>query len=121
MNRPRLLRDLSEGFELHDEQSAGHDTASSVPDIVLEYQRKEIEKLSEEIENLKQDRSQRKTFSFWIFMFMCVYMAVSIAIVVLCGLQLMLLSDAVLIAMLTTTLANVIGVFNFVAKYLFHK
>lgn len=52
---------------------------------------------------------------------MCVYMAAALAIVFLCGLGVLHLKESVLITLLTTTLANVIGVFNLVAKYLFHN
>lgn len=67
----------------------------------------------------KQDREQRKRFALWIFCFMCGYMAVALLIVFLCGFGLMYLSDNVLIVLIGTTLADVIGVFNFVARYLF--
>lgn len=52
---------------------------------------------------------------------MCVYMAVALLIVFLCGLFVMYLSDTVLVTLLTTTLADVIGIFGFVAKYLYHN
>lgn len=106
---------VSEEEELY--VQVGGDT----PDVLLEFQRKRIERQSEEIENIKQDRSQRKSFSYYIFGFMCLYMAASITIVFLCGFNKMCLKESILITLLTTTLANVIGIFNFVAKYLFHK
>lgn len=90
-------------------------------DIAKDFHHKKIERLSEEIEDLKQDRKQRKIFSYCIFGFMCLYMAASLVIVFLCGLGVMTLDPSILITLLTTTLANVIGVFNFVAKYLFHR
>ena len=43
-----------------------------------------------------------------------------IYVVFLDGYGIIFLSDKVLITLLTTSLANVIGIFNFVAKYLFH-
>ena len=52
---------------------------------------------------------------------MCAYMAVSLIIVFLTGIGIMNLDPSIIITLLTTTLANVIGVFNFVAKYLFHN
>ena len=94
---------------------------SDNPDVQIEYQRTVIEKLKEEIQGLKQDREQRKVFSYSIFGFMCVYMTIAMVIVFLSGLGVMSLSDNVLITLLTTTLADVIGVFIFVAKYLFHS
>lgn len=90
-------------------------------EIALTQQRVDIEKLKEELESLKQDRQQRKVLSIALFIFMCVYMAVALLIVFLCGLFVMYLSDTVLVTLLTTTLADVIGIFGFVAKYLYHN
>lgn len=80
----------------------------------------ELARLQEELVGLKQDREQRKIFSYCLFGFMCLYMATALVIVILSGYFTILLSDTVLITLLTTTLADVIGVFAFVAKYLFH-
>lgn len=79
-----------------------------------------VDRLIEENEGLKQDRKQRKYFSICIFGFMCLYMAFALFVVYRCGTFDLFLSDKVLITLLSTTLANVIGVFNFVAKYLFN-
>ena len=78
---------------------------SDNPDVQIEYQRTVIEKLKEEIQGLKQDREQRKVFSYSIFGFMCVYMTIAMVIVFLSGLGVMSLSDNVLITLLTTTSA----------------
>lgn len=90
-------------------------------EIALTQQRVDIDRLKEELESLKQDRQQRKVLSIALFIFMCVYMAVALLIVFLCGLFVMYLSDTVLVTLLTTTLADVIGIFGFVAKYLYHN
>lgn len=90
-------------------------------EIALTQQRVDIEKLKEELESLKRDRQQRKVLSIALFIFMCVYMAVALLIVFLCGLFVMYLSDTVLVTLLTTTLADVIGIFSFVTKYLYHN
>lgn len=82
--------------------------------------RMEIEKLKEELENQRQDREQRKVYSDKIFTFMCFYVAACIVIVTFAGLGWLALTDTVLVTLLTSALANVIGVFTFVAKYLFH-
>lgn len=52
---------------------------------------------------------------------MCLYMAAALVTVFLCGFFVMYLSDTVLGFLLTTTLADVIGIFSFVVKYLYHK
>lgn len=82
----------------------------------------EIERANrrEDLAGKKQNRSQRKLFGFALFAFMCLYMGAALLFVYLSGKQELVLSDAVLVTLLTTTLADVIGVFSFVAKYLFH-
>lgn len=121
MKDTRVMQGLSaESESLYDEKSAsgiGVDASK----VAAAFQQKKIERLNEEIEDLKQDRSQRKIFSYCIFGFMCAYMAASIVIIFLCGFEVMHLDNSILVTLLTTTLANVIGVFNFVAKYLFHN
>lgn len=92
---------------------------SSRPELEVEYLRTKLDRQKEENEGLRQDREQRKKFSYIIFGFLCAYMAVSLVAVYLVGFGCVCLSDTVLVALLTTSLANVIGVFNFVAKYLF--
>lgn len=100
--------------ELYDNPIADEEhTANSKEEL-------EIARLQEELTGLKQDREQRKIFSYSLFGFMCVYMATALVITILSGSSSLHLSDTVLVALLTTTLADVIGVFAFVAKYLFH-
>lgn len=96
-------------------------TKGDSSDVQIEYQRAANEKLKEEIRGLKQDREQRKVFSYCIFGFMCFYMLIALIIVFFSGLKLMALSDTVLVTLISSTLADVIGVFLFVAKYLFHN
>lgn len=98
--------------------SADRISGDRADEILLGYHK---DRLHEEIEDLRQDRNQRKILSYCIFGFMCVYMAAAIVVVFFCGFGIMELKESILIALLTTTLANVIGVFNFVAKYLYHK
>lgn len=80
----------------------------------------QVGKANEELEGLKQDREQRKAFAGWLFLFTCVYVVSVLTIVILSGRNLLAISDSVQITMLSSTLAEVIGVFAFVAKYLFH-
>lgn len=89
-------------------------------DMVIAYQRAKLDRLKEEIEGIKQDREQRKIFGYVIFGFMCFYMLAVLVLVYFNGFGLVGLSDGVVITLITTSLANVIGIFNFVAKYLFH-
>lgn len=82
-----------------------------------------LEDSREELENKKQNRSQRKTYANKLFMLLCVYMALVFLVLFFCGFSLFgfTLSDTVLVALITTTTANVIGIFAFVVRYLFHS
>ena len=51
---------------------------------------------------------------------MALYMATVLVLVYLKGFGIADLSDAVIITLVTTSLVSVIGIFNFVVKYLFH-
>ena len=46
-------------------------------ELTIDYLRAQMDRQREEIEGLKQDREQRKIFSYVIFGFMCIYMSVS--------------------------------------------
>lgn len=81
----------------------------------------ERENRREDLEGKKHDRQQRKAFANKLFYFMCGYLSVAMAIVAACGLNVMNLSDTVLIALISTTFADVISVFICVAKYLFSE
>lgn len=75
----------------------------------------------EELECRKQDREQRKRYANYIFGFLCTYMILVFVVLLLsgfCDIR-FCLSDPVIIALITTTTANIIGIFIFVVKYLF--
>lgn len=113
----KIVRELADDKGIEEEGNLGIDISF----WEAQMKKKEVESRQEALNDMRQDREQRKSFSSRIFVFMCLYMLVSIVIVFFCGFHIMELSEAIIIALLTTTLANVIGVFNFVAKYLFHK
>lgn len=75
---------------------------------------------NEEYESKRQDRLQRGDFSYHIFSLLFLYIVSVMGIVIVVASGLAKLSDTVLCMLLGTTTANVIGIFNFVAKYLFH-
>lgn len=96
----------------------GHDITSSEEDSA---QRIAIEDRIEDLENKRQNRNQRKSYGNKLFVFLCVYMGLVFLVLFFCGFSLFgfTLSDTVLIALITTTTANVIGIFAFVVHYLF--
>lgn len=81
----------------------------------------ELEFKRERLEGERQNREQRKRYAKWLFSFICAYMIIALIILVLVGKECLTIHDSVLIAMLTTTTANVIGLFAIVARYLFYR
>lgn len=75
----------------------------------------------EELKCREQDREQRKRYADYIFVFLCIYMVLVFTVLILCGCCGVgfCLSDSVIIALITTTTANIIGIFIFVVRYLF--
>ena len=80
----------------------------------------ELELKKEELESIRQDRRQRGKFSVSIFIFMGSYLLLVLVVLVLSGVKVLSISDAVLISLLSSTTADVIGIFIIVAKYLFY-
>lgn len=77
---------------------------------------------AEELKQREQDREQRKLYAIRTLWFLIGYMTLVFAVLMFsgfkaCGFN---LSDGVLIAIVTTTTANVIGIFAFVMMYLFN-
>ena len=70
-----------------------------------------------------QDRGQRKDFAERVYYFACVYMVFVFLILFLSGStgENFKLNDTVLVTLLRTTTANVIGVFAIVVTYLFSR
>jgi uncharacterized membrane protein len=73
----------------------------------------------EQLESNKQDRTERKKYAIYIFCFLCAFLGITLAIVIFTAIELFCLSDTILITLLTTTSADIIGVFIIVVKYLF--
>lgn len=105
--------------EIPEEESEAAET-NERQDIELERNRVEVDNLREELEGKRQDRMQRGDFSYHIFTLLWFYLLAVLGIVIVVASGLAKLSDTVLCMLLGTTTANVIGIFNFVAKYLFH-
>ncbi len=124
MGRQNLINALerdNKELEFSDECAIQSSSIEEEDKALLDALRKKNELQDEAIKDLQQDREQRKVLSYALFGFMCFYMLVALVIVFCCGFSWMRLSDMVLITLLTTTLADVIGIFGFVAKYLYHN
>ena len=74
-----------------------------------------------QLKRLLDDNKARKTFSQWLFAITVLWMFIVLMIVIQSGRQSIVLSDSVLITLITTTTANVFGFFYVVVNYLFNK
>lgn len=95
-------------------------------DLALRVEKLEIQKVEtkfrkEELEGQKQDREERKTFANKIFYLLVVFLGISACLVFMSGSGNVNfhLSDSILVTILVTTTADVIGIFLFVVRYLF--
>ena len=81
-----------------------------------------IDEAKAKLRGVKQDTEERKTYANKIFKLICVWLLAVFGILVAqgsdCGFE---LSDAVLLALIGGTTANVLGIFIIVAQYLFPK
>lgn len=77
----------------------------------------------EEIEDLRQDRGQRKMFSYLIFGLVSAWLAAVLSIVIVIGASedSFKLHEVVLTTLIGTTTASVLGLFLVVARYLFPR
>lgn len=105
----KTLRELSAQVSITEES-----IASSSKSIELAIKQ-------EEYESKRQDREQRKDYANKLYKFLGVYMLCVLGLLLLSGSDFVCfhLSDAVLLAILGTTTANIVSIFVIVAKYLF--
>lgn len=87
----------------------------------LEKQALELQLLKAQIRKFEDDNTGRREFSRSIFTVTVIWMFLVLMIIIQCANRKWHLSDSVLIALITTTTANVIGVFIIVANYLFNR
>lgn len=81
----------------------------------------ELQLLKAQIKKFEDDNEGRREFSRNIFAVTVVWMFLVLMVVILCANGKWHLSDSVLIALITTTTATVIGIFIIVANYLFNR
>ena len=125
--RRRSSRSLHEAFEALQldreiKVEAPDAEEKTVSSIERRKQLEEYNRLQEETEGIRQDRLERKVYAGKTFNLICVYMAFVGMLLLMSGyVESFHLSDPVLIAILGTTTTNVLGIFYFVANYLFPK
>lgn len=124
MGRQKLIEALGDDdkkSEFSDEIAIQEPSLDEEGKALLVALQKKNQLQDEKIKDLQQDREQRKILSYALFGFMCLYMVAALTVIFLCGFFIMYLSDTILGILLTTTLADVIGIFSFVVKYLYHS
>lgn len=87
----------------------------------LEKKALELQLVKAQIRKFEDDNTGRREFSRSIFTVTVIWMFLVLMIIIQCANGKWQLSDSVLIALITTTTANVIGVFIIVANYLFNR
>jgi hypothetical protein len=107
-----MTEDNNYNFEaqLFDAESIIEASKDSVDDI-----------LARRIENKGnlQDQDERKKYAIYTFRLVAFYVFTILLITISCGLEWLKLSDTVILALLGGSLAQIIGLFAFVMKYLF--
>lgn len=66
-----------------------------------------------------QDQDERKKYAIYTFRLVAFYVFTILLITISCGMEWLKLSDTVILALLGGSLAQIIGLFAFVMKYLF--
>lgn len=82
---------------------------------------KEEQILIERLKDSQQNREQRKQYANKIFWLVCAWLVVLVIIVGQAGCGRLILSDSVLIALISGASINIIGLMVIVANYLFPK
>lgn len=67
----------------------------------------------------KQDTEFRKHFSIWVMIIVPVWLVLTLVVLVLTGLEITIYSEGVLVALLATTTANVLGLAFIVLRGMF--
>ena len=98
------------------------ESSPSAPDSAtrnsMEYQEKYN---AATLTNYEQNRDARKKYSHRIFWITITWLASTVLILISVGLNWLVLSDSVLLALLGTSSVNVLGFFAIVIQYLFNK
>ena len=71
--------------------------------------------------NLRQDRNLRKAYANKLFKLTCIWITLIFVMLFLQGFNRLLLSDKVLITLISSTTATFLGLFTLVIRYLFYK
>lgn len=136
MNKPFRIKPPEELLvefqnKLQTAQSTKVDTAEAISEEKRELEDERLQELEKkalqlkllkaQIRKFEDDNQGRREFSRSIFAVTVIWMFLVLMVIIQCAGGRWHLSDAVLIALITTTTANVIGIFLLVANYLFNR
>jgi Flp pilus assembly protein TadB len=107
----------SKALEKQIERLKQSNNDSKIKESNTEREKQRRDKL--ENDSLEQDNRQRKLYAALTFSLVSAYIATVFVILFMCGLKMIYLSDKILMILLGTSLAQIIGLFTFVMKYLF--
>jgi antibiotic biosynthesis monooxygenase (ABM) superfamily enzyme len=106
-------------FEIPDASIIKEEAAERDADAKQEKEKIKNEKSRVKLDGLKEYFEARKEFAQHIFTLVCLWLFFILIIVIASGKGNLILSDAVLITLITTTTVNVCGFLYVVAKFLF--
>lgn len=120
-SQDEIILDI-ENSPVNETPISNRDVEQEIKITELDIRKTELDIRKEELEGRRQDRLQRKAYADNIFTFLCMYMIIIFVIIFKHGslFNSFELSDSVIVALITTTTANIIGIFVFVVRYLFN-
>lgn len=89
------------------------------PDVHLDEEAYKAKSNELENRNTEQNIELRRKFSWAIYYFVVSFVCVILVILVCCGLGWLILSDSILLALVTTMTTTIVGLLVFVLKYFF--
>lgn len=89
-------------------------------DLARQQQKNELKKQEILLGALSEDIGARKKYAKGIFILVICWFTIILGLIVLDGLYMMTISDNVIIALIGGTTLNVVGLFHFVLKYIYH-
>ena len=89
------------------------------PDVYLDEKAYKAKSNELENRNTEQNINLRRKFSWAIYGFVVVFVCVILVILICCGLGWLILSDSILLALVTTMTTTIVGLLVFVLKYFF--
>ena len=104
-----------------DQLNALIDSSSGKGDPDIHLDEKAYKAKSNELENrnTEQNIELRRKFSWAIYYFVVSFVCAILVIIVCCGARWLILSDSILLALVTTMTTTIVGLLVFVLKYFF--